>query len=128
MICPRCGMDLKKERLHEVEVDRCPGCWGLWLDKGEFGALLSAKSFHFTEEETDAVLKGIAHEVNSPKPKPDHPLVCPKCGKTMGKAKHNAASSVTLDRCDAHGMWLDTKELKQAQVSAQAFRMLLAKR
>ena len=128
MICPRCGMDLKKEALHGVEVDRCGSCWGLWLDKGEFGTLLSSKSFRFTEEETDAVLKGIAHETNAPQPKQDQALVCPKCGKTMGKARHNAAAAVTLDRCDAHGMWLDTKELKQAQAAAQALQMVLAKR
>ena len=128
MICPRCGMDLKREKFEGVEVDRCAGCWGLWLDKGEFSELLSVKSLHFTEEETDAILKGIAHETNSPRPRQDPALVCPRCGKAMGKVRHNAASSVTLDRCDAHGMWRDTKELKQAQVSAQAFRALLAKR
>lgn len=46
----------------------------------------------------------------------------------MGKVRHNAARLLTLDRCDEHGLWLDTKELKQAQVAAQALRMLLKQR
>ena len=130
MICPRCAVDLKIEKADGVEVDRCPTCWGSWLDKGEFAQLLS-KSLHalrFSEEETDAVLKGLVHEANTPKPKPDQALGCPRCGKVMGKVKHNAVRFIVLDRCDAHGLWLDAKELKQAQVAAQALKLVLSKR
>ena len=83
---------------------------------------------HFTEEETDSVLKGLVHEANTARPKPDPLLPCPRCGKPMGKVRHNAARLIALDRCDAHGLWLDTKELKQAQVAAQALKLVLSKR
>ncbi len=129
MICPRCSVDLKTEKTDGVEVDRCPTCWGTWLDKGEFSQLLS-RSLHtlrFTEEETDAALKGLVHEANTPKAKPEPLLPCPRCGKSMGKVRHNAARLIPLDRCDAHGLWLDAKELKQAQVAAQALKLVLSK-
>jgi len=33
--CPRCGCDMTKNVLFEVEIDRCPECCGIWLDRGE---------------------------------------------------------------------------------------------
>ncbi len=127
MNCPRCAVDLKTEKQDQVEVDRCPSCWGTWLDKGEFPRLLAGaiRGMDFSEVEIDSVLKGLVHEANTPKSKPDPTLNCPRCGKVMGKVHHNAAKLITLDRCDAHGLWCDTKELKQAQVAAQALRMVL---
>ena len=130
MICPRCNVDLKTEKVDGVPVDRCPTCWGTWLDKGEFAQLLSMslRSLRFSQEETAAVLKGMAQEAKAPNPVPDASLACPKCGKVMGKARHNSAKAIVLDRCDAHGLWLDAKELKQAQVATQALKMVLGKR
>lgn len=33
--CPRCGSDLKEREHHNVKVDECLDCGGVWLDKGE---------------------------------------------------------------------------------------------
>ena len=35
MKCPRCGGDLKEVEHHQVKVDRCDDCQGVWLDAGE---------------------------------------------------------------------------------------------
>jgi uncharacterized protein len=35
MRCPKCGAQLRQRRLHDVDVDECPGCHGMWLDQGE---------------------------------------------------------------------------------------------
>jgi uncharacterized protein len=40
MHCPKCGAGLHTTKLHEVEVDICPACGGLWLDAGELGKIL----------------------------------------------------------------------------------------
>lgn len=35
MKCPRCGMQLEEIAFGEVQIDKCFGCEGIWLDKGE---------------------------------------------------------------------------------------------
>ncbi|MDH3367012.1 MAG: zf-TFIIB domain-containing protein [Gemmatimonadota bacterium] len=38
--CPKCGNDLTTESYHGIDVDRCTGCAGMWLDAGEAEDLL----------------------------------------------------------------------------------------
>ena len=35
MKCPRCQTELTERVQHDVTVDECPSCGGVWLDKGE---------------------------------------------------------------------------------------------
>ena len=35
MKCPKCGMRLEEIPVGDVRVDKCSGCEGIWLDKGE---------------------------------------------------------------------------------------------
>lgn len=44
MHCPKCGKELKTIDLQGVQIDRCVGCQGIWLDKGELDDLRSLKS------------------------------------------------------------------------------------
>jgi len=39
MRCPKCGTPLNSHTLHDVSVDECPSCHGMWLDAGELEAL-----------------------------------------------------------------------------------------
>lgn len=39
MRCPKCGGTLVTEEFHRVQIDRCPDCHGMWLDKGELEAV-----------------------------------------------------------------------------------------
>jgi len=54
--CPRC-VDIVMMRhffsvKHQVEVDECPGCAGVWLDSGELGTI--RKQFDNDEERNTA--------------------------------------------------------------------------
>jgi uncharacterized protein with PIN domain len=40
MRCPKCGGHLVTEEFHQVQIDRCPDCHGLWLDQGEMDAVM----------------------------------------------------------------------------------------
>ena len=40
MHCPKCGQELATFQHHNVTLDKCPGCEGIWLDKGELDTLV----------------------------------------------------------------------------------------
>lgn len=40
MKCPNCTETLLMTERHTVEIDYCPNCRGVWLDKGELDKLL----------------------------------------------------------------------------------------
>lgn len=40
--CPIDGSTLLKEHSHEIIIDRCPKCKGVWLDAGEIEAIKEA--------------------------------------------------------------------------------------
>jgi hypothetical protein len=44
MKCPKCGGDLKEIEHHNVKVDQCQECRGVWLDAGEIELLEHAQA------------------------------------------------------------------------------------
>ncbi|HPZ09750.1 MAG TPA: zf-TFIIB domain-containing protein [Candidatus Eremiobacteraeota bacterium] len=41
--CPVCKIDMEKRYFSKektVKIDRCPGCFGIWLDTGEMSPIL----------------------------------------------------------------------------------------
>jgi hypothetical protein len=37
--CPKCGAQLVSHTFHDVSVEECPSCHGMWLDAGELEEL-----------------------------------------------------------------------------------------
>ena len=44
MRCPKCGEPLKETPSRRIKIDACPGCGGIWLDKGAWEALVGPKA------------------------------------------------------------------------------------
>ena len=42
-LCPRCRVALTERDLHQVRVDICPQCGGMWLDAGELDLIRDAR-------------------------------------------------------------------------------------
>jgi hypothetical protein len=42
--CPKCAAPLVELHLRGIEVDRCSGCQGIWLDFGELDRLTEGES------------------------------------------------------------------------------------
>lgn len=42
--CPRCGAAMTEVAVEHVRIDRCTGCGGVFLDKGELEVLTHVKS------------------------------------------------------------------------------------
>ncbi|MCS6930449.1 MAG: zf-TFIIB domain-containing protein [Saprospiraceae bacterium] len=51
MLCPACKIPLTTLVRYKVEVDICPQCRGVWLDRGELDKII-AHSIQHHEEQT----------------------------------------------------------------------------
>lgn len=44
MRCPKCGDKLEEITFQKIQVDRCAGCRGVWLDPGELERVTEKES------------------------------------------------------------------------------------
>jgi hypothetical protein len=56
--CPRCGSDMTEVAIENVKLDRCAGCGGVFLDKGELEMLTHSKSDGFFKRLFASLLTG----------------------------------------------------------------------
>jgi Zn-finger nucleic acid-binding protein len=98
MNCPRCNEELVLEDYMGIEVDKCPGCEGMWLDYHELDEL-EDKVYAEDELKGTTVYRSFPSNMN-----------CPKCGKQMNRFNYRFYD-LELDYCDdEHGWWLDKGE------------------
>jgi Zn-finger nucleic acid-binding protein len=100
--CPKDWVPLRRERrdvmLSDVEVDACPKCEGIFLDRKEIKALTGSSDLH------KLLTKYLGLDSDSQ-------LICPNCGGLMDAED---AGDVRVDVCiKCHGVWLDAGELKR---------------
>lgn len=50
MLCPVCNVELKLANRQGVEIDYCPQCRGIWLDRGELEKLIDRSAAPFEDE------------------------------------------------------------------------------
>jgi Zn-finger nucleic acid-binding protein len=108
MICPVCKYDMIVVEYHNIELDYCNSCKGVWFDSGELELLL--KSYGL--EEPKAFFDGIfnSQEAASPEKKRN----CPICGRKMKKTAIGGQPEILIDVCrDKHGLWFDGGEVTQ---------------
>lgn len=48
MKCPSCNAELKMADRQGVEIDYCPQCRGVWLDRGELDKIIDRASAELT--------------------------------------------------------------------------------
>jgi hypothetical protein len=54
MKCPNCATVLKMTFRQQIEIDYCPKCRGVWLDKGELDKLIErAHENHISQHEPE---------------------------------------------------------------------------
>ena len=52
MKCPRCQVDLAISDRQGIEIDFCPQCRGVWLDRGELDKIVERAS-RFNDDDDD---------------------------------------------------------------------------
>lgn len=50
MNCPNCGTTLLMTERNKIEIDYCPSCRGVWLDRGELDKILEHGSQNLPED------------------------------------------------------------------------------
>ncbi|HOW26097.1 MAG TPA: zf-TFIIB domain-containing protein [Bacteroidales bacterium] len=102
MKCPHCKSTMIVLELHQVEIDYCSQCSGIWLNTGEMELLLESP------DKRDLVLVSFRVDPDSSEKK----LRCPICRKKMQKAMAGLDSDILIDKCrKGHGLWFDRGEL-----------------
>jgi Zn-finger nucleic acid-binding protein len=51
MKCPNCDATLNMSEKHGVEIDYCPNCRGIWLDKGEMEKIMERAADHYASRD-----------------------------------------------------------------------------
>jgi len=108
MICPVCKHDMLVVEYHNIELDYCNSCKGVWFDSGELDLLLKSQGL----EEPKAFFDGIlnSQEAVSSEKKRD----CPICSHKMKKTAIGGQPEILIDICrDKHGLWFDGGEVSQ---------------
>ncbi|MGR8929184.1 MAG: TFIIB-type zinc ribbon-containing protein [Gammaproteobacteria bacterium] len=111
-ICPECNIALQTIVLDmqpPLQIERCEQCFGLFFDPGEVETLLEnvvSPVFSINRE-----LIGNINSDRYQQNKPVKYLECPVCRNMMNRVVFGHRSGVVVDRCRAHGVWLDGGEI-----------------
>jgi Zn-finger nucleic acid-binding protein len=111
--CPRCDVRLQTLDLKLNDrflIERCDQCLGLFFDPGELEALLE-----MTVNNVFLIDRSGLDGINLNRRPDQYPIAylkCPVCSKLMNRVNFGARSGVIIDRCKAHGVWLDGGELR----------------
>jgi len=107
MQCPLCNVDLTRTFVHNVPVDECPQCRGLWFEHGEWEQArdTAAPDLRWLDIDLWKELSDL-----TTRPSPRH---CPQCSAPMLIVAHPHAG-VELDLCPhKHGVWFDAGEFQR---------------
>ncbi len=101
--CPACSSLMFRMTAVGVEVDGCPGCGGIWLDKGELPKLSADPN----------VLRSLGNGIRATQPAaaPQRTDSCPRCNQPLSPFEFGTLRGIRLDRCKScEGIWLDAGE------------------
>ena len=105
-VCPNCTCEMEHYEYRGNDLDMCPRCNGLWLDRREFKRLTSEQDVYAEESMPEEFIR-------KPLPEEVEYLKCPLCDSLMVRRNFKKISGVIIDVCRHHGVWLEAGELQQ---------------
>lgn len=113
LTCVKCTSVLDRAEFEGLEVDLCPSCGGLWLDRGEITRAARLPETELTR------LRTLVSEANpSAHLDSENNVPCPAC---HGLLAEFVLGSVRVDCCSVcHGIFLDRDELEEALIAVRA--------
>ncbi|MBK7585105.1 MAG: zf-TFIIB domain-containing protein [Myxococcales bacterium] len=111
--CPRDKSALETKTYEaKIEVDQCPACSGMWLDKGELEAIQESKENDYSKV-LENLPDSVSRSINKAAQIESGPIACPKCAAEMDVKEYAYCSQVVIDACpEGCGIWLDGGELQ----------------
>lgn len=103
MECPKChASEMELVVFGGIEVDRCPGCGGIWFDAGEAEALKKLKSA--TEIDAGDALSGLEYDNIEN-------VACPRGHGKMMTVVNPDMLHIYFETCsECNGVWFDAGE------------------
>jgi len=117
MKCPVDGTPMI-QRIYEddVEVDECPTCLGIWLDRGELFRIERSQENDYSEILKTNIQMQPPMEIIEIKTRKTS-LQCPSCGDVLYEKEHGFFSKIMIDVCiGCGGIWLDKGELQALEI------------
>ncbi len=106
--CPGCSNPMEVDVERGIEIHRCIGCAGLWLDPGELESMVDDPGP--TSADLPKLREGMK-DVRVPTG-PVRYRKCPRCTQVMARRNYGSHSGVVVDECRQHGMYLDPGEFE----------------
>jgi len=112
--CPVCTTLMPVREAAGVALNECGSCNGLWVPGEEIDTLIrrASEARRNASPESLASLEPRTSGANPAAQKVQYRR-CPECETLMHRRNFRKASGVIIDRCSAHGTWLDADELEQ---------------
>ena len=112
--CPVCTALMPPRQVGGVGLNECLSCHGLWVPGDGFDALVS-RAIEARRQAGPAELQTLDPRVRGSNPAAQRIQYrkCPECDGFMQRRNYRKTSGVIVDRCNAHGTWLDADELEQ---------------
>jgi len=112
--CPDCGGLMPPRALADVPLNECPGCNGVWVQGDAFERLVG-RAVEAVRKKDLGELPGRAPRQAGANPAAQAVRYrkWPECAGFMQRRNYRKCSGIILDRCHAHGTWLDADELEQ---------------
>ena len=108
MICPVCKSDMIVVEYHNIELDYCTDCKGVWFDSGELELMLKTYQLEGIEPFLENITNSRDTSSDEKKRK------CPICSRKMKKKAIGEQSHLLIDMCEeGHGLWFDGGEIAQ---------------
>ncbi len=117
-LCPDCHKTLAARAFHDISLDVCQECGGVWFDGGEMEALRSQSPAALTEIEY-AVAPDPQHH-----PHIDTERWCPACPRPLERFSYSTDAVIEVDVCPrCSGVWVVDGQLARIQAWTQLQRL-----
>jgi Zn-finger nucleic acid-binding protein len=101
--CPKCELAMQPIEYQGVEIDRCPGCFGLWFDAFEHEELKELSG----SESIDFADAQLGPETPVPR------VACPRCAVAMFPMVVAGQPHIVYEACGVcHGVFFDAGEFR----------------